>query len=308
MTFSTNADSKSDVVIWRSILYLPTHVDRFVDKADGLDVDAIQLDLEDSVPLFEKERARSLVKTAAAKVRRGGADVIVRINRPIAMAIQDIEASVCPDVCALNLPKVLGADHVRLLCEHLTVMEARAGMQVGTIKLIVTIETPDALLKAREICAADPRIVGAILGGEDFAAATGARPDSELLESAKKDLIIAATAAGVMPFGTLGSIANYRDVDAFRKTVERSRSCGYRGSTCIHPDQAVILNAEFMPSAQELDWAASVVAGFGGGEAGAVGLNGEMVDLPVFKRAQSIITWKERLDSRQALRTLAPAP
>jgi citrate lyase subunit beta/citryl-CoA lyase len=288
--------------LWRSMLYMPAHVDRFIDKAHLLDVDAIQIDLEDSVPASEKGQARARVSDAAARVRRGGADVIVRINRPIGMAVRDIEASVGPDVCALNLPKVAGAEHVRLLSEHIALVEAQRKLAVGTTKLIVMIETPAALLRALEICSADSRIVGAILGAEDFALVTGAKPDSELLESAKKSLILAATAAGIAPFGTLGSIAHFRDVEAYRRIVRRSRDCGFRGSTCIHPDQVAVLNAEFMPSDSELEWAAAVIAKFAEGDGGAVGMDGEMIDLPVLRRAQSMRTWKMQIERRNALR------
>lgn len=288
--------------IWRSMLYVPAHVERFVEKARSLDVDAIQLDLEDGVPASEKERARKGLAEAAARANGGGADIIVRINRPIGMAVRDIEASVGPNVRALNLPKVSGADHVRLLSEHMAVVEASAGVPVGSTKLIVTIETPEALLKASEIFNADARIIGAILGAEDFAVATGAQPGSELLESAKKTLILAAATVGIMPLGTLGSIANYRDVDGFRAIVRRSRACGFRGSSCIHPDQAAILNEEFSPSESELAWAEGVVAGFDGQRVGAVGFNGEMIDMPVLKRAQSALALKAKLDARRLRR------
>jgi citrate lyase subunit beta / citryl-CoA lyase len=294
--------SQQTTCLWRSMLYVPAHVDRFIEKAQLLDVDAVQLDLEDSVPASEKDRARARISAAAARVRRGGADVIVRINGPIGMAVRDIEASVGSDVCALNLPKVAGADHVRLLSEHIALIEAQRNLAVGSTKLIVMIETPAALLRALEICCADPRIVGAILGAEDFAVVTGAKPDSELLESAKKSLILAATAAGIAPFGTLGSIAHFRDVEAYRQIVRRSRDCGFRGSTCIHPDQVAVLNAEFMPSARELEWAAAVVAKFGEGDGGAVAMDGEMIDLPVLSRAQSIRALKVQIERRNALR------
>lgn len=302
MTMRRDDRSEQAACLWRSMLYMPAHVERFIEKAHLLDVDAIQLDLEDSVPASEKDKARACVSDAAVRVRRGGADVIVRINRPIGMAVRDIEASISSDVAALNLPKVAGPGHVRLISEHIALIETQRNLPVGKTKLIVTIETPEALLRAQEICSADPRIVGAILGAEDFAAATGARPDSDLLESAKLSLIIAATAAGIAPFGTLGSIAHFRDVDAYRQIVRRSHDCGFRGSTCIHPDQVAVLNEEFMPSEKELDWAGAVIAKFGQGDGGAVGMDGEMIDLPVLRRAQSISDWKEQIERRNALR------
>ena len=77
-----------EMPVWRSMLYVPVTVDRFVDRAHTRGADCIQLDLEDSIPPPEKDRARNLVRQAAAKVRRGGADVVVRINRPLSLAVR----------------------------------------------------------------------------------------------------------------------------------------------------------------------------------------------------------------------------
>src|SRR5437588_6363040 len=100
--------------VWRSLLFVPVTAKRFIDGAAKRGADAIILDLEDSVAASEKERARTLVPEAAEIVSRGGADVVVRINRPLRLAVRDIEAAVGPGVLALALPKVDGPEHVRL--------------------------------------------------------------------------------------------------------------------------------------------------------------------------------------------------
>ena len=120
-----------ELPIWRSLLYVPAHVERFVEKAHERGADCIQIDLEDSVPASEKERARALVEGAAARVRRGGADVVVRVNRPLSLAVRDLEAAVGPDVDGFTLPKVESAEHVRLLDEHISDVEVRRGITVG---------------------------------------------------------------------------------------------------------------------------------------------------------------------------------
>jgi citrate lyase subunit beta/citryl-CoA lyase len=140
--------------VWRSLLFVPVNVERYVEKAHERGADAIQLDLEDSVPLAEKAHARTLVAEAAARVRRGGADVVVRINRPWRMALRDLEASVGPDVDAIALPKVAGAQHVRLVAEVLDELERERGLEPGRTKLICMIETADAFFHAHEVAAA----------------------------------------------------------------------------------------------------------------------------------------------------------
>ena len=93
----------STLPAWRSLLFVPVTAKRFVDGAARRGADAIILDLEDSVAASEKERARTLVPEAAEIVSRGGADVVVRINRPLRLAVRDIEAVVGPGVVALGL-------------------------------------------------------------------------------------------------------------------------------------------------------------------------------------------------------------
>ena len=101
--------------VWRSLLYVPANVERFVARAHERGADGIILDLEDSVPLAEKASARAGVQAAAERVGQAGADVLVRVNQPLRLAVRDIEASVSPAVAALALPKLAGPDHVRLL-------------------------------------------------------------------------------------------------------------------------------------------------------------------------------------------------
>jgi citrate lyase beta subunit len=69
----------------RSSSIMPVNQPRFVEKASLRGADAIVLDLEDSVPPAEKGRARPLVKDAIPVAARGGADVFVRINKPVEM-------------------------------------------------------------------------------------------------------------------------------------------------------------------------------------------------------------------------------
>ena len=108
---------KAGMPVWRSLLYVPANVEKYVDKAHTRGADCVQIDLEDSVPAAEKDQARALVPAVAARVRRGGADVVVRINRPLSLAVRDLEAAVGPDVNGIAVTKVQSADHLKLLDE-----------------------------------------------------------------------------------------------------------------------------------------------------------------------------------------------
>src|ERR1044071_6993376 len=141
----------TELCVWRSLMYLPVHAEKYVDKAHTRGADVIQLDLEDSVPPGEKERARTLVEKAAARVKRGGADVVVRINRPLSLTVRDLEHSICPDVNGIAVTKVDSASHVRLLDELVAELEEKRGMTVGHTKFVTMIETPAAFGRIDEI-------------------------------------------------------------------------------------------------------------------------------------------------------------
>ena len=288
--------------VWRSLLFVPVTQRRFVDGAARRGADAIILDLEDSVAGLEKERARTLVPEAAEVVSRGGADVVVRINRPLRMAVRDIEAAVGPRVLALALPKADSAEHVRLIAEIVDEVEVERGVPLGTTRLLAMVETTAAFFRLAEIARAHPRLCALSLGAEDFATSAGILPEADALTMPKQMAVFAARAAGIMPLGFIGSIAEFHDLDGFRETIRRSRRFGFIGASVIHPSQVPILNEEFRASPQEVDHARRVVAAYDKALAegvGAVTVDGKMVDVPVVERARLVLDRETAIAARE---------
>jgi len=290
--------------VWRSLLFVPVTAKRFVDGAARRGADAIILDLEDSVAASEKERARTLVPEAAEIVSRGGADVVVRVNRPLRLAVRDIEAVVGPRVLALALPKTDSAEPVRLIAEIVDEVEAERGVAPGSTRLIAMVETAAAFFHIAEIARAHPRLCALNLGAEDFATSAGISPDAEALSMPKQMAVFAARAAGIMPLGFIGSIAEFHDLDGFRQTIRRSRRFGFIGASVIHPSQVPILNEEFRPNALEVDHARRVVAAYDKALAegiGAVTVDGNMIDVPVVERARQLLEREAAIAAREAM-------
>ena len=86
-----------------------------------------------------------------------------------------------------------------------------------------------------------------MLGGEDFALETGSMPSDETLELPKRLVAFAAQAHDVAMIGILGTVADYSDPDAYKKSAERARRFGFSGGTCIHPGLVAALNEAFTP-------------------------------------------------------------
>lgn len=273
---------------WRSLLYVPVTSERFVAKAHTRGADAIILDLEDAVAPSEKERARGLVAEAAAAVGQGGADVLVRINRPWRLAVRDLEAAVGPDVTGLVLPKTDSAEHVHAVAEIVGELET----EVGRTVLFPRIESAAALLRAPEIAAADPRVVAIGLGSTDYTLETGMADGGDGNTIASFHVVNAAIAAGVLPLGLVSTIVGYDDLDAFRAAAQRSRDLGLRGAPCVHPSQVPILNEVFTPTPAELERARRVVEEYEAALAvgtGAITVDGAFVDRPYYDRARSLL-------------------
>src|SRR5437763_10223891 len=288
--------------VWRSALYVPSNVPKFIDGAHKRGADAILLDLEDSVPVAERPAARRDLQASAENVARGGSDVIVRINRPWRQTMLDLEAAIAPRVKALAVTKVDSADHIRLIAEVVSELEAERGMAVGATQFIAMIETPAAWFKMAEIAKADRRIVALTLGGEDFALTMGMLPSAEALFMPKQQLAIAARAAGILPLGFIGTVADYKDLDAFRAPVRRSRKLGFRGALVIHPAPIPLLSEEYAPSADDVASARKIVAAYDQAVAagrGSISVDGKMVDVPVVLRAQETLAIYDAIKERE---------
>lgn len=291
-----------DFPLWRSQLIVPVNVEKYVAKAHTRGADAIVLDLEDSITPAEKANARGLIAGAARQAAVGGADILVRINRPLELAVRDIETVVSPAITGLVLPKVESASHVRLLAEVVDVVEAERGLPHGHTRFLILIETAEAFFGMREIAAAHERVVAISLGGEDFTLATQSQPDPDVLLYPKQQVVIAACAASVLPLGVIGSVATYQDIDGYRSAIERSRRFGFRGGSCIHPAIVPLLNEGFGPTEEEIAAAERVISGFEAAKSrgrGSVSVDGRMVDIPVVLRAERVLGIAGRIKARE---------
>ena len=295
--------------VWRSVLSVPANIDRFVDKAHTRGADCVQLDLEDSVPPQEKKAARKLIEAGTHKVGRGGSDISVRINCPIELAVRDLEYAVLPQVDAIAVTKVDSASHLRILDDYVSRLEEQRGIEVGKIRFIALVETADAYFRLHEIAHAVSRTAAMILGSEDLALDCDMVPKAETLLQPKQQMIIAAKSAGLIPLGFMDTVADISDWDAFRAMVRRSRDFGFMGAGCIHPGQVTIVNEEYTPTVEEVEYARKIIkldqeAAASG--RGSWSLDGKMIDIPIIVRAQKLIKRYDAIKVREA-KTLAAA-
>jgi citrate lyase subunit beta/citryl-CoA lyase len=297
----------------RSLMFVPGHRQRMVDRALGLGefrpggLDVALLDLEDGVAVSEKSTARTLIGGSLGRPSNGQGPLrFVRINAVGAGERRepDLEAIVRPGLDGIVAPKVDTVEDMLLLGHLLDEREARAGLARGSVQIIAAIESATGLLHAHAIAAASPRVVGLMFGAEDFALDIGLatmREDeaSELLY-ARSALVVAAVAARKLSFD--GVWPDIADVDGLRRDTLRARRLGFSGKTLIHPGQVEVINEVFSPNQREVDYSRRVLAAFDEAQArgdGAVALGGQLLDSPIVERARRTLDLDSALRSQR---------
>lgn len=279
-------------VPWRSLLYVPAHNQKFIEGAARRGADAVILDLEDGVPLAYKDTARRGLEEAALRVGAEGADVLARVNRPWGLAWRDLEAVVAAGVAWVLLPKVETAAQVGVVAEYLGDLETLHERE--PTRLLLLIESARGLLAASEILQASSRVCAVVPGNEDLATELGIEPEPATMLHTHMPLILAARAAGVALLGLIGSGANFRNEEVYRRRAQLAHSWGFGGATCVHPAQVAILNEVFAPDPSKVNWAQAVVAAFEASGGNPTSVEGSMVDTPVVERAKRLLRASSR--------------
>lgn len=276
----------------RSFLFVPAADDRLFDSACAKGSDAVILDLEDGTHASRKAAARESLQARYQRLATAGKAVAVRVNGDLLTLAQDLRAAVWPGLDLLVLPKVEHARDVQLIAAAVLALEAERGLVPGHVRLLLQIESAVALPRLHDIAAAHPRVMGMMLGSEDFSLDLGGLPGEDLLLAPSLMVLHAARAAGVQPIGFVASIAALGDVESFRRVLERARSLGFRGAVIVHPKFIDAVNDCYTPSAARIAEAQAIVDAFDAADRqglGAVRVGESMVDKPVYRRALQLL-------------------
>jgi citrate lyase subunit beta/citryl-CoA lyase len=296
------------IVPLRSLLFVPGDSERKIEKAGASDADAVVLDLEDSVAPGRKPLARQMVADhLVANASKPGTARWVRINDlTTSDAVLDLAAVVAGHPAGILLPKAEGPEDVRRLSHYLDALEAREGIAAGSIGVMAvateTAGSPFALGEYRN--ARLSRLRGLTWGAEDLSAALGAATNTDedgrlslTYRTVRSLMLLGAKAADVEAVDTV--YPDYRDSEGFRHSCVASRREGFTGRFAIHPDQVAIINEAFSPSEEDIAFADRVVAAFAASpDAGAVGLDGKMLDRPHLTQAHKILAMRDTFAGR----------
>lgn len=276
----------------RSFLFVPAANERLLESALRKDSDCIILDLEDGTHPSQKAAARQGLPTALKSVKGAGKVAAVRINGGMLNTVVDLRAAVCGDLDVLVVPKVEHPRDLQLLDEALTLLESEANTTIGRIKFLLQIESAVALPRLHDIATATPRVMGMMLGSEDFSLDCGSMPTPDALYVPSMMVLHAARAAKIQPIGFIASIADLGTPESFQTVIERARALGFRGAVIVHPKFIDVVNACFTPTTDQIAQAKQIVAAFETADAqglGAIRVNDLMIDKPVYRRALELL-------------------
>ncbi|MBY0306069.1 MAG: CoA ester lyase [Sphingomonas sp.] len=269
----------------RSLLFVPGDRPDRMAKAAMLDADALILDLEDAVALSAKPAARAAIAAFLAEPRRQL--LFVRVNPLDSGLIDDDLAAILPAAPdGIMLPKAEGGASLATLAARLT---------GDTLILPIATETPAAIFGMGSYGGVSERLCGLTWGAEDLPAAIGASTSREAdgsytapYQLARSLTLFGAHAAGVPAIETV--YPDFRDLDGLAAYAARGRRDGFTGMMAIHPAQVAVINAAFSPSDAEIAHARAIIDLFAANPgAGALSLDGKMIDAPHLKAAQALM-------------------
>ncbi len=288
----------------RSFLFIPGDSEKKLGKVDGVAADAFILDLEDAVAVARKPVAREMVPAFIKGRPRAGrkSQLWVRVN-PLdtPWTLEDLAAivPVAPD--GIMLPKVNGPEDVAQVSHYLSALEAASGVEQGSIRILpVATETAVSPFRLGDYAAAGlDRLYGLTWGAEDLSSAIGASGNidangewTHTYKMVRSLCLLGAHAAGGEAVDTL--YVDFRDPEGLRASCKAARAEGFSGRVAIHPAQVDIINESFSPSADEVDFARRVVDLFAANpDAGTLGLDGKMLDIPHLKQAERTLAMHE---------------
>lgn len=288
----------------RSFLFVPGHRPDWVDKAVASGADALILDLEDSVPEAEKANARQVSRSSIERLHAEGApvSVFVRVGSwRSGVTGDDLEAVVVPGLAGVFVPKSETAEDLLRVDTLLTHFERRAGVEVGSSRLIVACERALALANARELAAA-PRVMALVGGGAkgaDLARDLGYRWTGTGMESLylRSRVVLACRAERVaMPLASIWQ--DIADVDGLVGWATANRDLGFRGQVAIHPSHIEVIHRIYGPSPVEVEYWRALVEAYDEAEArgvAAIRFKGEHVDKAHADAARESLAWAESL-------------
>lgn len=290
--------------LMRSLMYVPSHNNKLLDSSARRDADVLLLDLEDSVPVFDKQLARDNIKAFVQRDDLNGKLIFPRVNdRESGELLKDLTQLTIEGVHGFLYPKATKGEDIYFVGKLLETIEYEKHIPVGTFKLMALIETAGAIVNIKDICTACPnRLVAVVFGCEDYVTNTQGKHDDEgkSIFYARNAIVNAARFAGIAPIDTVH--IKVHDLEDLEKEVILGKKLGFEGMSVLNPKELPIIHQYYSPSDEEVAWATEMVElaeeAVHEGKGVAV-KEGKFIGPPMVKMAKNILIKYEKIHCKQ---------
>ena len=313
----SDTQSRPDVRRMRSLLSVPANRPAFFDKGAKSNVDALFLDLEDSVFAEQKPAARQTTRDAIGSVDWNGKRLLTRVNAmDTEWGFRDlVELGGCPRLDGFMVPKIGSLDELRFVEQTLDALD-RERPKDRPLELHILIETAEGVAHVEQIAKGARRLISVTFGAGDFAMSLGlygrarsaGNSDYVMLTGergaqgrerhwndshhfAMARIATACHAFGVIPVD--GPFADFNDKEGADVSNRRARSLGYQAKWTIHPALIDGINATFLPTAEDVAWASKVKTALEKARAAGTGsaqIDGRLIEAATLKTVDRILS------------------
>ena len=280
-------------------MFVPAHNQKLLDSSLRRDADVLLLDIEDSVPVIDKQQARENIKEFVKRPEAIGRLVFPRVNdRESGELLKDLYQLTIPGIAGFMYPKSTKGEDVYFVGKLLETIEYEKHIPVGTFKLIPLIETTGAIVNIKDICTACTRVIAVAFGCEDYVTDLRGKhdDDGQSIFYARNAIVNTARATGVLPIDTVH--IKVHDLEDLERNLILSKNLGFEGMLVLNPKELPLVNKYFSPSEEEVQWAKEMVRlsneSINEGKGVAV-KDGKFIGPPMLKMAENIINKNRKI-------------
>ena len=289
--------------LMRSLMFVPAHNKKLLDSSVRRDADVLLLDIEDSVPVQDKQMARDNIKEFVKREDLNGKLIFPRVNdRESGELLKDLYQLTIDGVNGFMYPKATNGEDICFVGKLLETIEYEKHIPVGTFKIIPLIETAGAIVNIKEICTACHRVCAVTFGCEDYVTDLRGKhdPDGNSIFFARNEIVNAARATGVIPIDTVH--INVHDLEDLEKNLKVAKNLGFEGMLILNPKELPLCHQYFSPSEEEVVWATEMVelADEAVREGKGVAVKeGKFIGPPMVKMARNIMAKHDQIEKRK---------
>lgn len=286
----------------RSLMFVPAHNPKLLDSATRRDADVLLLDIEDSVPPCDKQKARDNIKEFVKRTDIEKKMIFPRVNdRESGELLKDAYQLTIDGVDGFMYPKATKGEDIYFFGKLLETIEYEKGYPIGTFKIIPLIETAGSLINIKDICTACTRVIAIAFGCEDYVTDLQGKHDAqgESIFVARTLIAAGARAAGIIPIDTVH--IKVHDLEDLERNLKVAKNLGFEGMLVLNPKELPLVHQYFSPTPQEIEWAKEMIQLSEEAKANGQGVavkDNKFIGPPMVKMAQNILKKEELIKSK----------